>query len=337
MTSNILSTWIVNDSESERSFFPQAGRMNSDNPAVHEMYWRCVLNFYACASRSNPDGDVHFILFTNRPVDERYRAQLAALQVEIVIVPLNHLPPAGYFGSWRNQFYILDILEYLAKRPGDFSCAVLDSDCIVLRPLAKMFEEIERQEALLYIIDYRETAKINGLSREDMKVIFEEFDKAPTSSVPNYYGGEFFAATRSAIVKMNKLAETVWQDCLERAAQGRMRFNEEAHLLSYLYFHFGFKPRTGNAFISRLWTQFGYINVKPSDIDLPIWHLPGEKRFGLRRLYKEAQCKDSWFWTQNPDEPWRRRIGRLVGVPRNSVGKQIFDITERIRARVGLH
>ena len=117
---------------------------------------------------------------------------------------------------------------------------------------------------------------------------------------------------------MRQLAEAarpVWAEMLRRHAAGRPRFNEEAHLLSYLYHRLGIESGTANAFIDRIYTSLkDGKTVAPRHLDLMLWHLPNEKRYGLRRLFPDVLDRDSWFWTAPPDR-WRRRLGRTLGVP----------------------
>lgn len=61
-------------------------------------------------------------------------------------------------------------------------------------------------------------------------------------------------------------------------ADNRRKFNEEAHMLSFVYYKLGYEAKTANTIIKRIWTQlYGTHNVLPEDHSLTIWHLPVEK------------------------------------------------------------
>ncbi len=334
MKQKVLATWIVNDTKVEQSWFPQAGKIQSDNPQVHFMYWRCVADFFACASRTCGDS-CRLVLFTNRPIAAPdIKNFLVSLGVEVIVVPLAHLPPVGYHGSWRNQFYILDLIQYLAKTAENESYVILDSDCVINKSLDPLYQELTQKGALLYSMSYSEEHSINGLTRVEMKALYEEISGEPLTEIPRYCGGEFFAATSEAIRAMAELSEAIWRECMDRFELGKAKFNEEAHFLSYLYFRLGFEHDTANRFIKRLWTQFSYRNVEPQDYELAIWHVPAEKRYGFKRLYRVIRKRDSWFWKMPAVDRWRARIGVMLGIPAFGTHKKLQDLGNRVLAKV---
>ena len=347
---DFVCTWIYLDSPEESSEYPQVGK-KSHLPDFQKVYWKCVAVFFACSIRFNPKR--RHMLFTNRQLQEFPRVDgldlnsfLKGLNVEIVTIPLRWQTPEGYFGKWRNQFYIFDILQFIekwcsndskscehlikedaAKRSDDFESSdreqaafvILDSDCIVNRPLDALFAEIRRHGLLALPMPYSETHNINGVTREDMRRIYAELDGSDPGDNPVYYGGEIFAATLPVIRQINRMAPGVWKEMMDRFRDRRPKLNEEAHFLSYCYHKIGgFGSLEG--FIKRIWTSPHYSNVAPEDAQLPIWHLPSEKTGGIALLFKRFVADDK---VAVPED-----AGEYLGVPRR---KKYLDLKHRIR------
>ena len=143
------------------------------------------------------------------------------------------------------------------------------------------------------------------------------------------------ATTGTTARALAEAARPVWEEMLRRHAEGLPKFNEEAHLLSYLYRRLGIAEGTANAFIERIYTSLkDGKNVAPEHLGLMLWHLPNEKRYGLRRLFPDVMDRASWFWTGAPDAAWRRRLGRVLGVPRRTPTKALLDVSAALRDKV---
>ncbi len=320
--SAIVSTWIYLDAPEERSVYPQVGTQ-SHLPAFQMVYWQCVAVFYALSKYHNP-GARH-LLFTNQQKDRLpvkdgfdWARFLDDLDVEVVTLPLTWQTPPGYFGSWRNQFYIFDILQFFEKQVynDDTPLLVFDSDCLVNRPLDALFEDIRRHGLMaLPIHDHPPEDNINGITRLDMRALFAELDGRDPGMVPVYYGGEVFAATPPVVRRINALMPPVWEVMMERHRQAKAKFNEEAHFLSYCYHRIG-QFGSLEPWIRRIWTSTRYTDVKAADVNLPIWHLPSEKTGGIAILFE--RLRKGQFLPVHPDQ-----IGPLVGIPRRSVYRNI--------------
>lgn len=247
---NIISTWIYLDSPEESSEYPQVGK-GSHLPEFQKVYWRCVAVFFDISIQKNPERK--HILFSNLEFEQLPEVDgldlkkfLKARNVEVVTLPLTWQTPEGYFGKWRNQFYIFDILAYIDKRwAGDLKLlnhdkqpafVVLDSDCIINRQIFMLFEEIREYGLMALPMHFADDYDINGVNRADMRRIFAELDggKDPGYN-PEYFGGEVFAATLKTVRTINQIAPAIWQNMLERHQQGQQKLNEEAHFLSYCH------------------------------------------------------------------------------------------------------
>ena len=316
-----ICTWIYLDSPEESSEYPQVGK-KSHLADFQKVYWKCVAVFFALSTQFNPQR--RHVLFSNKTLEaipeiDGFDLQgfLKGKNVEVVTLPLTWQTPEGYFGKWRNQFYIFDILQFIESawsndsKPSDHSKVpsfiVLDSDCVINRPLDALFAEIRQSGLLALPMPYSETHNINGVTRKEMRQIYAELDGKDPGGNPVYYGGEIFAATLPVIRQINAIAPAVWQNMLNRHRSGSIKLNEEAHFLSYCYHkigHYGSLER----FIKRIWTSPHHSNVQPEDANLPIWHLPSEKTGGIALIFKKLEIRN---WKLD-------ELGAYLGVPKRT-------------------
>lgn len=313
----VVATWIYLDSADESSVYPQVGKQ-SHLPAFQMVYWQCVAVFFEYSKRHNPAA--RHILFSNQtpeqlPVQNGFDwpEHLKRLGVELVTLPLTWQTPPGYFGSWRNQFYIFDILQFFEKQvyDDDTPLLVFDSDCIVNRPLEGLFDAVKANGLLALPIQHTLEDNINGITRKDMRVLFTMLSGNDPGAEPVYYGGEVFAATPPVVRRINAMMPDIWKIMLQYHSEGKIKFNEEAHFLSYCYAQIG-EFGSIEPFIRRIWTSTRYNDVKPSDVQLPVWHLPSEKTGGIAILFR---------WLRQgkpmPTEPYR--LGGVLGIPKRTI------------------
>ncbi|MBL7804856.1 MAG: hypothetical protein JNL02_14040 [Saprospiraceae bacterium] len=316
---NCIATWIYLDSPEESSEYPQVGQQ-SHLEKFQLTYWKCVAVFYALSTRLNP-GCKH-VLFSNKRLDEfpeiqgfDLKKQLYDARVEVVTLPLTWQTPPGYFGKWRNQFYIFDVLKFFEIHYHNDTDAfvVLDSDCIVNRPLDGLFSALQENPLMALTMPYDLSHNINGVTRKDMRSIFADLDKGvDPGHDPVYYGGEIFAATLPIVRRINKMVPAVWENMQSRFRQNLPKLNEEAHFLSYCYYKIG-KLGALEPFIKRIWTAPHHNNVEQADILLPIWHLPSEKTGGLSLLFESLRKNPKVL--NVPNEYLPDALGKFVGVP----------------------
>ncbi len=321
-----ISTWIYLDSQDESSEYPQVGKA-SHLPEFQRVYWRCVAVFYAVSTQTNPERK--HVLFTNvaeenLPIVDGVDigSLLKEKNVDVVTLPLTWQAPKGWHGKWRNQFYIFDILQFIENQYNpsgegvktsldkqEPAFVVLDSDCIVNRSLDALFTSIRDQQLLTLPMHFADDYNINGLTREDMRQVFAELDGSDPGFNPEYCGGEVFAATLPVVRQINAMAPGIWQEMLARFQDGRPKFNEEAHFLSYCYHKIG-SFGSLESFIKRIWTSPKFSNVREADFDLPIWHLPAEKTGGIALIFKKLK-KGEAMWD-------RKEMGGWLGIPRRT-------------------
>jgi hypothetical protein len=340
VTRTTITTWLYAESVDDQSHYPQVvGKGAPSSASFQAVYWRCVALFFATSRRQNP-GARH-ILYTNVdavPVVDGHdiAAVLSEWDVEVVRIPYTFQPPEGYFGTWRNQFYVFDVVRHLARSAGlrdDDVGVILDSDCFWVRPADRPAASARRVRALTYDIGIPEDHKQNGLTPAEMGALYPDvaaalgLDMPVPEAPPPYIGGEIVAATGAFLRELDALAGPLWAELLRRHAAGLPKFNEEAHALSFLYYVLGVPDGTANPFVRRIWTMLRKgDDARRPDADLTLWHVPAEKRFGIPRLFAEAMKPQSAFWTVDPGEPFRRLVGRFLGVPRRSVRKLVLDV-----------
>ena len=326
-----ICTWMYSDSESEKSKYAQVPGLSS-SPSFQSTYWRCVVVFFATSIFHN--SEAAHTLFTNlselpKLEDFDIETLLEELGVQVVSIPLTYQTPPAYFGAWRNQFYLFDMIEHISHNMTEYKYhVILDSDCVWIKSAKALITDIEKNGLLTYEIDYPEDKVVNGLSRIEARQIYSELGTKLDKEVPKYFGGEFFAADIESIQKVVSVIPDVWRHSLKSFEKGEPKFNEEAQALSYIYQKLGFLGGTANPYIRRIWTYRNFVNSDDNDLDLSIWHLPAEKRYGLKRLYHEVINRESKFWKLKDTVSFRSYLSKQLGVPENSKEKLLKDYIE---------
>lgn len=317
---NYICSWFCADKKGEESDFPQSG-MKSSGAAHQNIYWRCLLVFYMTSIKHNKS-EKH-VLFTNVDqlpvVDGRNIADLLEdLNVQVVHVDFNYKTPQGYFGSFQNQFFEFSIIEWIARHAEHENdmYLILDSDCVFNKPVHNLFRHAMQSGHISFALESPLSHSIQGLTREDMRKLFTEISGKPCMKVPAYHLGEFFLCNVKNIRKLYADFLVLWPELLRRHAEGLPKFNEEAHTLSYLYFLNGWEPSKHAHFIRRIWTNpVFYRNVKANDQYLNIWHLPAEKKFGIKTLYDKLMRLSARQRSVMPEDEFRVMVRRALGIP----------------------
>lgn len=315
---NYISTWFCEDEVGQESVYHQTGQVSSSDKHKN-IYWRCIYVFYLSSIRVN-SSDKH-LFFTNTkclPVVDGLDFQefFKLHDIEVIHTDFKYRTPKGYYGAWRNQFYEFSILEYISKTfaNDDDSFMILDSDCIFMKSCRPAFELSGINGGFLsYEIPYTPDIDINGLTRTDMKEIYQDLLGRKIESLPPYNAGEFLLLSLRNIRFIMDEFKSLWPTLLIRNEQGLKKFNEEAHTLSFLFFKAGLKPGGANKLVRRLWTNPVFLrNIKATDVDLAILHLPSEKTFGFPRLFLQFKTRGV---LDVDDATFRAIIKRYIGFP----------------------
>jgi hypothetical protein len=330
---DLISTLMVLDRAEDASVFPQVG-LDSSTRAFQDVYWRCIVCFFASSRRQNPDArHVLFTTVTRLPVLDGFdlAGLFAELNVEVVVLPITHRLGAERVKTWNNVFYVLDVIAYLHRTGGFDRAVVMDSDCLWVRPADGLMADIGRHGVLSMSIPYAYDEKLNGASRRDMVPAARLLADRDFDFVPNFSGGELFAATRDRLADIHRVAADLW-DRLIAAPPGEVLVFTEEHLLSLAYAILNMPTGTGDPHIRRMWTALRLNNVTAEDIDSGrcVWHLPMEKKTGFVDLYALVRDRDSWFWSV-PPEDLRLRLARVMGIPRRSPRQWIKQVGSRLQ------
>jgi hypothetical protein len=333
-----ICTWLYADSSQEQEPHYQL-RGSSSSARFQAVYWRCVALFFATSVRQN--AGARHVLFTNvdsLPVVDgvSIASLLDSLDVEIVRLPLTFRTPPGYYHLWGTQFYVFDILRYLAANVGPSDAAILlDSDCVWISGVEPMWGALRRDGALTYVVTYAPEWNVNGLTPADMSAIAGSLLGRDVRYPFVYCGGEFIAATAAELERLAEETALVWNQLMERHGRNEPVFHEEAHTLSYVYYKLAYPVGNGDPFIRRIWTDSlrPPNNATTHDHGLTVWHVPAEKRLGIRRLFPDIPRRTSPLWTLPANGPLQRYLGSALGIPRSSAGKRLRDLGRRVYER----
>ncbi|MBC7757634.1 MAG: hypothetical protein H7069_02170 [Phormidesmis sp. FL-bin-119] len=323
---NYISTWICVDAVGEESIYPQTGEKSSGKKH-QEIYWRCIILFFATSRRFNKTQK--HILFSNTRQIPTWEgldvaAALIALDVTLIYTDFNYKTPKGYFNLFQNQFYEFSILEYITKNNGngDDHYLILDSDCIFTRAVDELFELAKPTGFISFEDDCKTDLVIHGLSRRDMKTLYEDLSGKIVQEIPGYHLGEFFLASVTNINTIYHDFKLLWPELMRRHEAGLPKFNEEAQTLSYIYYKNNFLASRRKDLLKRFWTNpVFYRNVEPTDVNVAIWHLPSEKTWGLADLYQRLIMEQKQLGLGLPDFEYQDMISTTLGIPKLSNAK----------------
>lgn len=334
-----IGTWIVLDEPEEATEFPSVG-VNSALPEFQLVYWRCIALFFLTSRAHNPRSP--HVLYCNKRVEDVGPAKITALfgelGVDLVQLPLTRRLPPDTASRWGNVFYELDILAHFAGSDDWPSLLLADSDCIWRRPFAPFEGRLREKGCLLYTLqpsdqkNYEGDVLINGMSRRRMAAVSHAlFGSLPTGEMP-YYGGEFSAFTRPWCRSVLPMVDKLWNHACAHAAEDDTIRTEE-HVWSIIAVAADVRPCGANDIVRRIWTNFEDSNARPSDLDLPLWHLPAEKKYGFRRMWSAVEASRPGP-ASLPGEALNAMTQRFMGVPQRGPRKTALDVKDKTQERL---
>ena len=340
----VISTWFYENTPGDPGTYAQM-RGQTSGEGFRDVYRRCLALFFATARRAQPAADL--VLFTNQPLGERtdierhLKLLLGQLDVRTIVIPYTYAPPMDWPAAWRNQFYVLDVINALSASPDD-TFVVLDSDIVWTGETrtGELWRRLEESGSLTYAIDYPPDFDINGLTRTALTGVASSMGLTLQDDLPlTYCGGEFVALRGDVGQRVSSTARSAWAMALELHAAGKATFSEEAHLLSYVYAALGLPPGSANDLIRRIWTSsLTYRDSTPADLGLALWHVPAEKRFGLRRLYRQLRTTGIDAFLSQSQDVFVAQTAAALGIGANSLWKGSLDLSYsawgRLRSKV---
>lgn len=333
----IVATWLYLEGVGEDGIYPQVPGKSSSS-TFHDIYKRCLVTFFTSARATNESAEL--FLFSNidlnlgqRDFERKILDLLKGLRVSIIVLPYTFTPPREQ-KMWRNQFYVIDVLKYLSTNLKESDlCLVLDSDIIWSgsTKTKELWADLSYFGSLtmLPILDRNEI--INGLSVTDLERTAKSL--GVLNPPQKYAGGEFIALRGDRIGQVYQSSEILWEKYISGVATGEINLMEEAHFLSIVYASLELPFGNGDKYIKRIWTQaFHYSNRDISDLDLPLWHLPAEKRFGIRRIADKYILGKSQGWPLPKSTDWIDLTYKL-GLIRGFNSKLALDVLKSIKDR----
>lgn len=330
---------IILDDKSEATEFPSAGQ-NSASSEFQLIYWQCVALCLMTSVTHNPD--CTHLLFCNKPIPTvappEVVANLASLGVVFVELPLSYRLPEGSISRWGNVFYVLNIIEYFVEKLPHDILIFTDADCIWRKSARSITSLLTNHDCLVYSLrpddqkNYEGDVLLNGMSRKKMVAVLDEVFHKTLVETPPHNGGEFFAATRQYCAGIIPQIRTLWEYACIHASETDSIKTEE-HFLNILAWANDVQSYTADGIVRRLWTNFGDVNVRATDTELVIWHLPAEKKFGFRRMW-HAHLKAGNAWNTLDAETVNARSAGFMGIPRRSAVKLGQDLLQKAASRL---
>lgn len=284
-----FSTWMFEESPTDGGFYYQVGGATSS--AVKKLiYWRCVLLFFSLAHQQTAGrDDVQLCLFTNvsdLPSVDGVDLRSYLNELDVKIIRLDYCwRPQFPSRAWYNQFYVFDILDYFEVHATEADHFIIaDSDCLVVDDLSPLFDRLIADGYLAIDVETTPDEDINGISRRQAASLYGALGGSKQPLIAPYFGGEFFGISGTRLGPALAFSRDGFQLNNRRAMSGMPYLTEEAHLLSFACVQIDILVPNANEFLRRIWTTWKANNTRSADLSLLIWHVPGEKIFGIRTL-----------------------------------------------------
>ena len=327
----VTSICVDTDSSQQRIKYPNLEV--KDSAERRAQYWRFVVTFCCSSLRSNPEA--RHLVYTND--SERVvingldiKRFLEDLGAEIHYLPFeNYVPPESSGTKFRNAYYKLDVLKALSGLSHSDSSVLVDCDCLWIRNNPALEADAQSGELILYDI-YQRTDPYDrepkDMSRADMGELYRELDESYPEKFPIWYGGEFVGGRHATLDTMTKQLDVDFAMMVSESKKKQYVFRNGWNIFDGDEFQLSFVCNRGlfpikemSSYIRRIWSQEYLNNSRKEDLDLTIWHLPGEKERGLPLVFEEVIDRESDFW-KVPMQELAEYLGGYVGIPERRKG-----------------
>ena len=321
MPPTTVATFMFRHSVEDESFYSQTGGISS-TAEFQDVYWRSLAVSLATCRQLNPY--VKLAVYTNKPglpiIDGVALDDLFAdLAVDLRVLPWCRRPPRS-LPTWGCVLFQLDVLEDLACRKTDV--VFLDVDTVWLRSVDQLLDAIPAHPLITYDLRTGIDDPYNGLTPRQIAAILRRYIPEFDQEAVRYTGGEFLTASADAMRVVAGCIAALWPAVQADLSAGRPTFTREEHYLSAVYAVTLGANDIGNAFIRRIWTNYGLYGARPDDLGLTIWHLPSEKRFGFRWAFRDLVRGRIPDGTSANYLPY---LAQVMGVPRRPMQKVVRD------------
>lgn len=214
------------------------------------------------------------MLITNVELPLFYSQLFEQHNISVKIVPFDKYKVLSTF-KWRLAFYKLQALDWVVSNTDFDNYLGVDTDTYFISSLDQLWEECNYNLPILF-------PQSNNTTNNTRKAIIEDYTNLFNCHYPIvHYGGEFIAGSKNALTLLvdnlmnvynvvEKSNFNIWQDS-----------GDEAFLSMAAH---GLKIHSGSSFVFRFWTR-RYYSISYNYFNIPIWHLPGEKLYGLMKMY----------------------------------------------------
>ena len=320
-----VATFMFRHSAEDESVYPQI-RGVSSAARFQDIYWRSLAVSLGTCRRLNPH--VQLAVYTNMPglpiVDGVALEDLFAdLAVDVRVLPWRHRPPRK-LPTWGCVLFQLDVLEDLARRKTDV--VFLDVDTVWLRSAGQLLNTIPAHPLITYDLRTGIDDPQYDLTPRQIANILRRYVPEFDQEAVRYTGGEFLAASADAMRVVAGCIAALWPAVQTDLSADRPTFTREEHYLSAVYAVTLGANDIGNTFLRRIWTNYGFYNACPDDLDLTIWHLPSEKRFGFRWAFSDLVRGRI---PGGSSENYLPYLARVMGIPQRPLQKVVRDWISR--------
>lgn len=293
-----------------------------------KVYYQCMVVCYASLRRLYPEAQL--ALFTNRQLPEPFNDQLESLRVDTLMCASRYVDDGAFKNDFPGCLFSLDVIEHLSNsRAAGFSHLILmDSDCIVRNRLDVMVDEMTRNEEALYAYEmgYPVNTVTNGQSRASLTLALSYFSgQMAACPAVSHYGGEFYGIPVTVLPQLAKRLQTFWEWMKSEGTKYFGNSLTEEHVMSVVFAEQKDIILNARGLIKRIWTSSNYSNVEGDESEIPVWHLPSEKKKGFVKLYR--------YWVDNngfaglSDEDFRNLVDKTVSLrmgTRKYPGKPLY-------------
>lgn len=251
------------------------------------------------AKYHNPNCDVAIV--TNQTLPEPYHTLYVKTGIKEIIVPFEkYIFPENF--KWGYAFYKLQALEYVVKSLEYDTYLALDTDTYINLSLDSLWSEVESNKVILYTLNYDTENSSRRKITEDYNRLFHKSDALMQ------YGGEFICGKRDILLSLVDKISMIYERIKSDNYPIHMDAGDEA-ILS-MAAHESDQIMSASPYICRFWTRKAYYTVHSNWKNVPIWHVPAEKNFGMIKMYRYIQkhekcpgmriCKSYFnFWNRN--------------------------------------
>ena len=258
----------------------------SEQSKMH-MYYRCMVVCYASLRRIYQNSQL--VLFTNRLLPEPFSSQLSSMGVETKSCPSRFVSDSKFKNGFPGCLFTLDVIDQLAQTlpAGVTALILLDNDCVVRCRVDELTEHFDKKAGIFaYAPGYPVNMIANGQSRASLTLALSYMqDKLHDAPIP-LYGGEFYGIPVAMLPELARHVNQFWNWMGVQGIDIIGADLTEEHVMSVALAMCSEPVLQADAYIKRIWTTEHYSTVIGNEFEIPIWHLPSEKKRGFNKLYK---------------------------------------------------